>query len=118
MEELKNIIKQELAQAYEDTLGRVQKFRSVGYYEYVISTYSIERIYENAYNNLETLHSDNLENKDSQELLKELYIQKAQTDILLLVKEMEFNTHYTQQGRLTPESTFQKYVQELLAKYE
>lgn len=118
MEELKNIIKQELAQAYETTLEDVEIYRSVGYNINIIYTHSIEYIYEKAYNNLEKLHSDNLENKDSQELLKELYIQKAQTDIILLIKEMAFDASPLEQGRANAESSFRSEAQKLLAKYE
>lgn len=118
MEELKNIIKQELQKAYEETLEDVEIYRCVDYNINIISTNSIEYIYENVYNNLENLHSDNLENKDSQELLKELYIQKVQTDILLLLKEMAFDASPLEQGRANAVSSFRRTAQELLAKYE
>jgi len=111
MEELKNIIRQDLQKAEKATLALLKRHKSIGYYEYFYSTYLIDLIYEKVvYNNLEELLSDNLENKDSQEL-----IQKAQIDILLFLEEM--NNICKQEGAFT-EFEFYKAAEELLAKYE
>lgn len=111
MEELKNIIRQDLQKAEKATLALLKRYKSIGYYEYFYSTYLIDRIYEKVvYNTLEELLSDNLENKDSQEL-----IQKAQIDILLFLEEM--NNICEQEGAFT-EFEFYKAAEKLLAKYE